>query len=75
MPIVGGPSGRSPKGLAILTPDPANSPPEVAAIIDALKAADIPFDLKIGGDITPNQSGTTDFTKRVTEILVTARSI
>ena len=35
----------SPKGVAVLTPDPSNPLPEAKALADALLAAKIPFDL------------------------------
>jgi hypothetical protein len=43
-----GTSFASPKGVTILTPDPANPLPEAKALADALSAAKIPFDLKPG---------------------------
>lgn len=46
MPKVLGASAASPKGIAILTPDPSNPLPEASGLIRALTAANIPFDLK-----------------------------
>jgi uncharacterized protein YukE len=43
-----GPSGPSPKGIAVLTPDPSHPSPEIALVTKALQAADIDFDLEGG---------------------------
>jgi hypothetical protein len=43
----------SPKGLAILTPNPSNPLPEAKALADALTAAKIPFDILKGGAGAP----------------------
>jgi hypothetical protein len=40
------PTNVSPKGLAIVTADSNHPFPEAAALVAALTAADIPFDLK-----------------------------
>jgi hypothetical protein len=50
MPGVMGPSARSPTGIAILTPDPNNPLPEAVALVRALTAAHILFELKAGSD-------------------------
>lgn len=50
MPKVLGPSAASPKGIAILTPDPSTPLPEASALMRALTAAGISFDLKPGRD-------------------------
>jgi hypothetical protein len=38
-PMIERPSIKSPKGIAVLSPDPSNPPPAAAAVIRALKAA------------------------------------
>ena len=48
-----GPPVASPKGLAILTPDPSNPLPEAKALADALVAAKIPFDIVKGAPGAP----------------------
>jgi hypothetical protein len=50
-PMVERPSTKSPKGIAVLSPDPHNPLPAAAALIRALKAANIPFDLMPGFDM------------------------
>lgn len=50
-PMVERPSTKSPKGIAVLSPDPRNPLPAASALIRALKAADIPFDLMPGSYI------------------------
>jgi hypothetical protein len=50
-PMIERPSIKSPKGIAVLSPDPSNPLPAAAALIRALKAADIPFDLMPGSDL------------------------
>jgi hypothetical protein len=52
MPKVMAVSAASPKGIAILTPDISNPLSEAAALIAALTAARIPFDLKVGYDFS-----------------------
>jgi hypothetical protein len=72
MRMVGGPSQASPKGLAVVTPDPLHPSAEAAVLIRALTAAGIPFDVNAGGfarleDLgKPNQS-------LLSEILITPR--
>jgi hypothetical protein len=70
MPMIAGPSVRSPKGLAILTPDPKNPLPEAAAIASALTAADIPFDLMAGNDELGDPFKPS---KRITALVLTTR--
>jgi len=41
-------AAASPKGVTILTPDPSKPLSEASALVRALKAAEIPFDLKTG---------------------------
>jgi hypothetical protein len=41
-------TAASPKGIAILTPDTGHPLPEASALMSALKAAEIDFDLKTG---------------------------
>jgi hypothetical protein len=72
MPSVMGPSASSPKGLAILTPDPANPLPEATALVSALNAANIPFDLKAGGDRI--MDGRSPPGKQIPAILITPKS-
>jgi hypothetical protein len=74
-PIVGGPTGKSPKGLSVLIPDPKNIPKEVTVIIDAFKAAGFAFDVKSGGDAFVDPFGKVDYSKRIPEILISTRSM
>lgn len=50
MPKVLGPSDASPKGLALLTPDPSHPLPEAEAVAKALRAANIDFEIKRGAE-------------------------
>jgi hypothetical protein len=67
MPKVMGAAAASPKGIAILTPDPANPLPEATALIRGLNEAKVPFDLKAGSGGLPG-------TSPMAAILITARS-
>ena len=49
-PKVMGVTRASPKGIAILTPDPGSPLPEAEAFVRGLTEAKIPFDLKAGSD-------------------------
>jgi hypothetical protein len=57
----------SPKGLAILTPNPSNPLPEAKTLADALTTAKIPFDILKGGPGVPPMLPSM-------EILITPRS-
>lgn len=54
---VSGASAASPKGIAIITPDTNNPLPEASALITALVAAKIDFDLKTGSYPVRDPSG------------------
>jgi hypothetical protein len=56
-PMIERPSTKSPKGIAVLSPDTNNPPPSAVALIRALKAADIPFDLMLGSDLNFDLQG------------------
>lgn len=56
-PMVERPGTKSPKGIAVLSPDPNNPLPPVVALIRALKAADIPFDLMSGSELNFGSQG------------------
>ena len=47
----------SPKGVAIVTPDPSAPLPEAVALANGLTAAGIPFDLTKGAELDPNGRG------------------
>jgi hypothetical protein len=55
--MVDRPTTKSPKGIAVLSPDPNNPLPAAAALIRALKAANIPFDLMPGVDLNFSLQG------------------
>lgn len=55
-PMVERPGIKSPK--AVLSPDPSNPLPPAVALIRALKAADIPFDLMSGSELNFGSQGT-----------------
>jgi hypothetical protein len=59
----------SPKGVAILTPDPSAPLPEAVAVADGLRAAGIPFDLTKGAELDPNGRG-----KWVAGLLITPKA-
>jgi hypothetical protein len=56
-PMVERPSTKSPKGIAVLSPDPNNPLPAAGLLISALIAADIPFDLMSGSDLNFDPQG------------------
>ena len=56
-PMVEKPGTKSPKGIAVLSPDPNNPLPEAAALMRALRAADIPFDMMPGSDMNFGPQG------------------
>lgn len=71
MPKILGASAASPKGIAILTPDPSAPLPEATALMRALAAAKIPFDLKPGSDSIPAPAGPINL---MAAMLITARA-
>jgi hypothetical protein len=56
-PTVERPSTKSSKGIAVLSPDPNSPLPAAAALIHALKAANVPFDLMPGSDLNFSLQG------------------
>jgi hypothetical protein len=61
--------GASPKGVAIVTPDPSAPLPEAVALAHGLTAAGIPFDLTKGAELDPNGRG-----KLVAGLLITPKA-
>lgn len=59
----------SPKGVAIVTPDPSAPLPEAVALANGLTAAGIPFDLTKGAELDPNGRG-----KWVAGLLITPKA-
>jgi hypothetical protein len=57
-PMIERPGTKSLKGIAVLSPDTSNPLPAAAALMRALKAADIPFDLMPGSDMNFDPQGT-----------------
>lgn len=71
MGLVSGPGKSSPKGLTVYTPDPKNPLPEAAAIVSALTAANVPFDLMAGSREVSDPLFVSTPPKQITEILLT----
>jgi hypothetical protein len=70
-PMIEKPSTKSSKGIAVLSSDPNNPLPAAAALIRALKAADIQFDLMPGSDLNFSLQGMPD---PIPAMLITAKA-